>query len=58
MFGALSVFGADLIVSANDARYVRVSGRDTYPEGTGSDTLTILDASRLPPEVEATNRRT
>jgi DNA-binding beta-propeller fold protein YncE len=54
MVGALSVSGADLIVSANDAKYVRVAGRDTYPEGTGSDTLTLLDASRFPPEVKAT----
>jgi DNA-binding beta-propeller fold protein YncE len=45
---------ADLIVSANDAKYQRVLGRDTYPEGTGPDTLTVLDASRFPPVVIAT----
>jgi DNA-binding beta-propeller fold protein YncE len=45
---------ADLIVSANDAKYQRVQGRDTYPEGAGPDTLTVLDASRFPPVVIAT----
>jgi DNA-binding beta-propeller fold protein YncE len=49
-----SACAADLIVSANDAKYVRVLGRDTYPEGTGPDTLTVLDASRFPPEIKAT----
>jgi hypothetical protein len=49
-----SSFAADLIVSANDAKYIRVLGRDTYPEGTGPDTLTVLDASQFPPEVKAT----
>ena len=45
---------ADLIVSVNDAKYQRVEGRDTYPEGVGPDTLTVLDASRFPPVVTAT----
>ena len=45
---------ADLIVSANDAKYVRVQGRDTYPENVGADTLTLLDASTFPPVVKAT----
>ena len=36
---------ADLIVSANDAKYERVAGKDTYPEGVGPDTLTLIDAS-------------
>jgi hypothetical protein len=45
---------ADLIVSANDTKYQRVQGRDTYPEGAGPDTLTVLDASRFPPVVIAT----
>jgi DNA-binding beta-propeller fold protein YncE len=52
--GEASTFAGDLIVSANDAKYVRVVGRDTYPEGTGPDTLTVLDASRFPPEIKAT----
>jgi DNA-binding beta-propeller fold protein YncE len=54
LVGDPSAFAADLIVSANDAKYVRVLGRDTYPEGTGPDTLTVLDASHFPPEVKAT----
>ncbi len=44
----------DLIVSANDAKYVRVAGRDTYPADTGPDTLTVIDASSNPPRVIAT----
>ena len=51
LVGDASAFAADLIVSANDAKYVRVLGRDTYPGGAGPDTLTVLDASRFPPEV-------
>jgi DNA-binding beta-propeller fold protein YncE len=52
--GEASALAADLIVSANDAKYVRVLGRDTYPEGTGPDTLTVLDASQFPPQIKAT----
>ena len=44
-FTAVSAAGADLIVSANDAKYQRVEGADTYPEGVGADTLTVLDAA-------------
>lgn len=46
--------GADLIVSANDAKHLRVEGRDTYPEGASSDTLTLIDASVFPPKVVTT----
>ena len=51
---ALPALAADLIVSANDAKYQRVEGRDTYPEDAGPDTLTVLDASQFPPVVVAT----
>jgi len=51
---ARSPIAADLIVSANDAKYVRVDGRDTYPEGVGPDTLTLIDASSFPFTVKAT----
>ncbi len=51
---ALPSSAADLIVSANDAKYQRAQGRDSYPEGAGPDTLTVLDASRFPPVVIAT----
>ena len=45
---------ADLIVSANDAKYVRAAGADPYPEGVGPDTLTVIDVSSFPPVVKAT----
>jgi DNA-binding beta-propeller fold protein YncE len=51
---ALGARAADLIVSANDAKYQRVAGKDTFPEGAGPDTLTVLDAARFPPAVVAT----
>ncbi len=54
LVGDTLALAADLIVSANDAKYVRVLGRDTYPDGTGPDTLTVLDASQFPPAVKAT----
>jgi 6-phosphogluconolactonase (cycloisomerase 2 family) len=45
---------ADLIVSANDAKFVRVAGQATYPANPPPDTLTVLDASSFPPVVVAT----
>ena len=45
---------ADLIVSENDAKFVRAAGQDPYPEGVGPDTLTLIDASSFPPVVKAT----
>jgi DNA-binding beta-propeller fold protein YncE len=47
-------YAADLIVSANDAKFVRVEGRATYPENPLPDTLTVIDASGFPPKVVAT----
>lgn len=44
----------DLIVSANDAKFVRDNGRGTYPPDAGTDSLTVLDATTLPPKVVAT----
>lgn len=44
----------DLIVSANDGKFVRDNGRGTYPRGAGTDSLTVLDASVQPPRVLAT----
>lgn len=44
----------DLIVSANDAKFVRVDGRGTYPPNPPPDTLTVLNASKHPPAVIAT----
>jgi DNA-binding beta-propeller fold protein YncE len=45
---------ADLIVSAQDGKFVRVDGRATYPEPAPPDSLVVLDASRFPPVVKAT----
>lgn len=39
---------ADLIVSANDGKYQRVNGHDTFPVPAAADTLTVFDASTLP----------
>jgi DNA-binding beta-propeller fold protein YncE len=49
----LSATAADLIVSANDGKFVRVVGKGTYPENFGPDTLTVIDASSFPPKVAA-----
>ncbi|TCW84391.1 lactonase [Burkholderia sp. SRS-46] len=48
---ALSAHAADWIVSANDGKYQRVEGRDTYLAAPPSDTLTLLDAATFPPKV-------
>ena len=54
MTGAGAAAGADLVVSGNDAKYLRVAGQDTYPDGAGADTLTLIDAAASPPVVKAT----
>jgi DNA-binding beta-propeller fold protein YncE len=46
--------GADLIVSAQDGKFVRVEGRATFPEPAPPDSLVVLDASRFPPVIKAT----
>lgn len=43
----------DWIVATNDAKYLRVAGRDTYPEHPGPDTLTLIDATTFPPRIVA-----
>ena len=40
---------ADLIVSANDGKYVRVQGTSTYPQPAPSDSLAVIDAAQFPP---------
>jgi len=45
---------ADLVVSANDAKFHRVAGKATYPADVPADTLTLLDAAENPPRVLAT----
>lgn len=44
---------ADLIVSANDGKYVRVEGKSTYPRPAPPDSLVVIDAARFPPEIVA-----
>src|SRR4051794_22581480 len=46
-------FAADLIVSANDGKFVRVEGKATYPQPAPSDSLAVLDASQVPPALKA-----
>jgi DNA-binding beta-propeller fold protein YncE len=48
------VHAADLIVSAQDGKFVRVDGVATFPEPAARDSLVVLDASRFPPVVKAT----
>lgn len=45
---------ADLIVSANDGKFVRVDGHATYPRPAPPDSLVVIDASRSPPVITAT----
>src|SRR4051794_25602024 len=40
-----SAHAADLIVSAQDGKFVRVEGKATYPQPAPADSLAILDAS-------------
>ncbi len=48
------VRAADIIVSAQDGKFVRVDGQATYPEPAPPDSLVVLDASRFPPVVKGT----
>jgi DNA-binding beta-propeller fold protein YncE len=52
--GAGTAHAADLIVSAQDGKFVRVDGVATFPEPAPRDSLVVLDASRFPPVVKAT----
>ena len=51
---ASPVGAADLIVSAQDGKFVRVEGQATFPQPAPPDSLVVLDASRFPPGVKAT----
>jgi DNA-binding beta-propeller fold protein YncE len=44
---------ADLIVSANDGKYVRVQGTSTYPQPAPSDSLAVIDAAQFPPVLKS-----
>src|SRR5438477_3833252 len=43
---------ADIIVSAQDGKFVRVDGRATFPETAPSDSLVVIDASTFPPVIK------
>lgn len=47
-------FCADIIVSAQDGKFVRVEGRATFPEPAPSDSLVVIDASTFPPIIKGT----
>lgn len=42
---------ADLIVSANDGKFVRVEGAGTFPRPAPPDSLAVIDAARTPPAI-------
>jgi DNA-binding beta-propeller fold protein YncE len=48
---AAPAFAADLIVSAQDGKFVRVEGRATFPQPAPPDSLVVIDASQAPPVV-------
>ena len=52
--GLAPACAADLIVSAQDGKFVRVEGRATFPQPAAADSLVVLDATRFPPVVKAT----
>jgi DNA-binding beta-propeller fold protein YncE len=45
---------ADIIVSAQDGKFVRVEGQGTYPQPAPPDSLVVIDGSKAPPVVVAT----
>lgn len=45
---------ADLIVSAQDGKFVRVDGRASFPQPAPSDSLVVIDASSFPPVIKGT----
>jgi DNA-binding beta-propeller fold protein YncE len=48
------VLCADIIVSSQDGKFVRVDGRATFPEPAPSDSLVVIDASTFPPVIKGT----
>jgi DNA-binding beta-propeller fold protein YncE len=50
----LPACAADIIVSAQDGKFVRSTGVATYPQPAPPDSLVVLDASRSPPVVIGT----
>ena len=54
VLASFSAWAADIIVSAQDGKFVRVDGRATFPQPAPSDSLVVIDASRFPPVVKGT----
>ncbi len=50
----LPACAADIIVSAQDGKFVRSTGVATYPQPAPPDSLVVIDASRTPPVVKGT----
>src|SRR5450432_1730801 len=50
----LPACAADIIVSAQDGKFVRSTGVATYPQPAPPDSLVVIDASRSPPVVTGT----
>jgi len=50
----LPACAADIIVSAQDGKFVRSTGVATYPQPAPPDSLVVIDASRSPPVVKGT----
>ena len=50
---SVSALAADIIVSAQDGKFVRVEGRATFPQPAPPDSLVVLDASQSPPVIKA-----
>ena len=51
---SMPALAADIIVSAQDGKFVRVDGRATFPQPAPSDSLVVIDASQFPPVVKGT----
>ena len=54
LLSAAPAMSADLVVSAQDGKFVRVEGKATYPLPAPPDSLVVVDLSRSPPYVVAT----
>jgi DNA-binding beta-propeller fold protein YncE len=48
----MPALAADIIVSAQDGKFVRVDGRATFPQPAPSDSLVVIDAAQFPPVVK------
>jgi DNA-binding beta-propeller fold protein YncE len=52
MVASMPALAADIIVSAQDGKFVRVDGRATFPQPAPSDSLVVIDAAQFPPVVK------